>query len=155
MNQAEKVVSICKGSRDSGNLVLEFKETLKKPCSMKLGLYQAHKIVAKDKFTTAGRKSSQKGIGECCVWLKDVKFTWHDRGDLHPKVSTVIDWCGLEIDDETFKAIGDAIGNAQEYWSGRREVAEYDIRISWKADDSYWRYSPKTGKAEKVRGEWP
>ncbi len=132
----EVVRKLCKGGADSGKV----NETLtgvrlNQLASMRMTLHGAQRIEIKDDFTVQGR-----GTACCRVTFKNLKYTWVDRGDLHPGTKTELD-DGSTVDDSFFERLSHWIPSA----------GPYDIRITWSADSQWF----DDGKTVQIEWGWP
>jgi hypothetical protein len=132
----EVVRKLCQGGADSGKV----NETLtgvrlNQLASMRMTLHGSHRIDIKDDFTVQGR-----GTACCRVTFKNLKYTWVDRGDLHPGTQTELD-DGSTVDDSFFERLSRWIPSA----------GPYDIRITWSAD-SQWL---DDGRTVQIEWGWP
>ena len=142
---------VTKGGQKKGIISKEFSGkqfSLDEHASMRLTLNQPHKITIQGKYTIRKGTGSNSVIGSCfdLVEFKNLKFTWHDRGDLHPGVSTELDDSSLVADDEFI--------DVERQISFLPTVGPFDIRISWKAS-SEWRIYQEYPLRAFYRSGWP
>ena len=116
------VRSLCMGSSDKGKVSDTLTGVkLHQLASMRMTLHGCHRIDIKGDFLTDGRMQCP-----CYVNFKNLRFTWVDKGDLHPGTKTELD-DGKVVDDSWFKNLAKYVPTA----------GPYDIRITWSADSKW------------------
>lgn len=88
--------------------------------SMRMTLHGCHHIDIKDDFRSTG---SCPGY----ITFNNLKYTWVDKGKLHPGTKTELD-DGTTIDDSWFKKLARYIPTA----------GPFDIKITWSADSKWF-----------------